>query len=1232
MPNPPSPARPTASFRIWLWLLGLAAVAALLVVAWWRSPSKAKIDVAELVRLKDLANGHLENGEYAKADKLFSELIRKLPENPLGYRNQTIARLTAVTQQGNTGGPNAKQETSITPEQLVESLTALAKREPQSAATYVLAARGGILLDERGLKRPEELPTPLTALKKATELEPNNTAYWYELSDLAQTAMYARDEEAQHAARHAISKAYELAPRNLAVLRRQIVMLAQTKEEKLGEVLHAAEETLKPLLARVEQQAKGNLEVYRQKALAAVEAGDWPGAMSACRVLDNLLAPQEAQKSDLRRVSLFALEFMRQDFAPEFYAKYPLPVPAIPEAKVRFEARNMTLDVELDRLQDFTLADVDLDQRLDLVALTKEKLTVFAQRGEPSFPTWNLLAEINLPEEMEHVLVGDLDRDVPKFPAGENGKQLSSGLKHSIECEMAYPDFVLYGPSGILLIQNKAGSKAETRELTIIDQTMGLQDVQDVRSAILVDWDHDGDLDAVAAEGTRIRLWRHLGNLQFDDASAFSQLPTGDSEVTTFVAADVDHDLDIDIVCNGSTEDGEPFLLENLRHGQFRTLELDASFALLTKVRQFALVDLDGSGAWDVITPQGVVRTESPGPGVWKGREATTLPGKAWSRLLLADFDNDGTLDPLIFSGSPDHPSAPQFLRGLGGSFVAWDILPGFDDKPFAMIDYGDIDNDGDLDLVAAQDGKLMLLSNDGGNANAWLQVRIAGRADEKDRVNASGIGSTVEVKLSGRYQSQIVTRQPLHFGLGNAKEADACRILFTNGVPQVRIQPPANQQFCEKMELLSSCPFLYTWTGERFEFYTDLLWAAPLGLQVTAGNVMPDRPWEYLKIDGEKCLPKDGAYTLQITGELWEADYFDEVKLIAVDHPADVQIFTNEKVGPPAIAEHKIHTVHRPRKPVSAINQRGRDLMPELAARDGNYAKPWDRAIRQGLVEEHFIQLDLGKWDKPQRITLFLTGWIYPTDVGLNAALDQHPDLAFPNPPSISLPDSNGDWKVVRPFMGFPSGKTKTIAVDLSDLFGESQDYRLRIAMSQELYWDEIFFTVDEDPVEVRETPLELAAADLHYRGFSGDIEPEPNAPRIYDYAIVRTDAKWPPMRGKFTRYGDVKELLKTWDDQQVVLGAGDEMTVTFLPPKNDTPPGWKRDFVLYNVGWDKDAVLHTLYGQDSDPLPFKAMTRYPYGPEESFPDTPQLRSYLQRYQTREQRPELFWRALRRN
>ena len=83
----------------------------------------------------------------------------------------------------------------------------------------------------------------------------------------------------------------------------------------------------------------------------------------------------------------------------------------------------------------------------------------------------------------------------------------------------------------------------------------------------------------------------------------------------------------------------------------------------------------------------------------------------------------------------------------------------------------------------------------------------------------------------------------------------------------------------------------------------------------------------------------------------------------------------------------------------------------------------------------------------------------------------------------------------------------------------------------------------------------------------------------------------KWPAMLGRFTRYGDVLELLTARDDRLVVMCAGDETTLRFAaidPP----PAGWKRDFLLYSVGWDKDANLQTVLGQSSEPLPFQAMS----------------------------------------
>jgi hypothetical protein len=86
------------------------------------------------------------------------------------------------------------------------------------------------------------------------------------------------------------------------------------------------------------------------------------------------------------------------------------------------------------------------------------------------------------------------------------------------------------------------------------------------------------------------------------------------------------------------------------------------------------------------------------------------------------------------------------------------------------------------------------------------------------------------------------------------------------------------------------------------------------------------------------------------------------------------------------------------------------------------------------------------------------------------------------------------------------------------------------------------------------------------------------------------------------------VQPLLLEPDDRYVIMGPGDEATIAFdagrLP---SLPPGWRRDFLLYSVGWV------TVY-----PLPFHDMSRYPYGPDEAYPDDEVHRSFLSDYNTR--------------
>jgi hypothetical protein len=213
---------------------------------------------------------------------------------------------------------------------------------------------------------------------------------------------------------------------------------------------------------------------------------------------------------------------------------------------------------------------------------------------------------------------------------------------------------------------------------------------------------------------------------------------------------------------------------------------------------------------------------------------------------------------------------------------------------------------------------------------------------------------------------------------------------------------------------------------------------------------------------------------------------------------------------------------------------------------------------------------------------------------------------------------------------MGFPGGKIKTIAVDLTGLLTQD-DYRLRVATNLEFYWDHIFFTVDEPAVELRQSELELTGADLHYRGFSKIVYDTANGPERFLYDEAATAAKWPPMQGRFTRFGNVTQLVRQRDDRMVVFGTGDELTLRFRGPSHHPPPGWKRDFLLYNVGWDKDANLCTVAGQTVEPLPFAKMRNYPPSANDSHPDSADYRQYLRDYQTREQ-PTTFWRAIQQS
>lgn len=107
--------------------------------------------------------------------------------------------------------------------------------------------------------------------------------------------------------------------------------------------------------------------------------------------------------------------------------------------------------------------------------------------------------------------------------------------------------------------------------------------------------------------------------------------------------------------------------------------------------------------------------------------------------------------------------------------------------------------------------------------------------------------------------------------------------------------------------------------------------------------------------------------------------------------------------------------------------------------------------------------------------------------------------------------------------------------------------------------------------------------------------------------------------MLGRYTRSGDVTELMQAADDRYAIFGAGEMVHLRF--PADRTPtlrPGMKRTFIVLTAGWVKDNYYQTATSETVGPLPFHGMTNYPAGAVDRFPWTEATRTWDEKYNTR--------------
>jgi hypothetical protein len=222
----------------------------------------------------------------------------------------------------------------------------------------------------------------------------------------------------------------------------------------------------------------------------------------------------------------------------------------------------------------------------------------------------------------------------------------------------------------------------------------------------------------------------------------------------------------------------------------------------------------------------------------------------------------------------------------------------------------------------------------------------------------------------------------------------------------------------------------VYLWDGDKYEYLTDIK-GQNIGFPPSHSRSKRTKYFIPNQVVLNDYASDNGVYKLKFRESLKEMNYFDELKLMLVDHPEGYDIISST-ADDRLTFEYKeqknvLYSVKDPRLPIKATDQDGSDVLAQVSTIDNILAQDYAN-------DKSYEELDFGQLNS-EYSKLVIDGW------SIYQLAREKKDTVMPYG---EVPDVSGVWVKVNDF-GVVSGDLMTIAVDLANKF-LSDDHRVRI------------------------------------------------------------------------------------------------------------------------------------------------------------------------------------------